>query len=50
MTEKKRDTQIFLKGAGDFEIVVAHYNEDLSWLHPLAEKATVYCKGKLTVL
>lgn len=28
-----------------FEVVVAHYDEDLSWLRPLAEETTVYTKG-----
>jgi hypothetical protein len=28
-----------------FEVVVAHYDEDLSWLQPLAEETTVYTKG-----
>jgi hypothetical protein len=27
------------------DIVVAHYNEDLSWLEPFASKAIVYSKG-----
>jgi hypothetical protein len=30
-----------------FEVVVAHYDEDLSWLKPLAEDTTVYTKGIL---
>ena len=30
-----------------FEVVVAHFDEDLSWLEPLAEEATVYTKGVL---
>ena len=27
------------------EIVIAHYNEDLSWLVPSASEATIYSKG-----
>jgi hypothetical protein len=30
-----------------FEVVVAHFDEDLSWLDPLAEETTVYTKGML---
>jgi hypothetical protein len=30
-----------------FEVVVAHFDEDLSWLKPLAEETTVYTKGVL---
>ena len=29
----------------DFEIVVAHYNEDLTWLEPVIEHCKVYSKG-----
>lgn len=29
----------------DFEIVVAHYNEDLTWLKPVIEYCKVYSKG-----
>lgn len=29
----------------DFEVVVAHFNEDLSWLTPVASAATIYAKG-----
>lgn len=31
--------------ADDFEIVVAHFNEDLSWLESLEHETTVYSKG-----
>jgi hypothetical protein len=31
--------------APPFEVVVAHCDEDLSWLKPLAEETTVYTKG-----
>ena len=27
------------------EVVVAHYNEDLDWLEPLAPEAFIYTKG-----
>lgn len=27
------------------EVVVAHFNEDLSWLMPVAPVATIYIKG-----
>jgi hypothetical protein len=30
----------------DFEIVVAHYSEDLDWLLPVANDATIYGKGE----
>ena len=30
-----------------FEVVVAHFDEDLSWLEPLADETTVYTKGML---
>jgi hypothetical protein len=33
--------------APDFEVVVAHYNENLSWLTPLASETIVYTKGML---
>jgi hypothetical protein len=29
----------------NLDIVVAHYNEDLSWLKPVADLATIYSKG-----
>lgn len=38
------------EGAADFEIVVAHYNEDLSWLQPFNTEATVYFKGMFKVV
>ena len=28
------------------EVVVAYYNEDLTWLMPVASEATIYFKGK----
>ncbi len=30
----------------EFEVVVAHFNEDLSWLIPIASATTLYVKGK----
>lgn len=30
-----------------FEIVVAHYNEDLSWLKPAVAEAIIYVKGTI---
>lgn len=30
-----------------FEIVVAHYNEDLTWLKEFRSETRVYCKGRL---
>jgi Protein of unknown function (DUF3431) len=32
--------------AASLEIVIAHYNEDLTWLHPYASQVTIYSKGK----
>ena len=29
------------------EVVVAHYNEDLDWLAPLAREAFIYTKGMI---
>ncbi|KAI9700954.1 MAG: hypothetical protein M1820_006599 [Bogoriella megaspora] len=29
----------------EFEIVVAHFNEDLSWLQPFTQNASIYSKG-----
>ncbi len=29
-----------------FEIVVAHFNEDLGWLEYLRDEAIIYSKGK----
>ncbi|KAF2236015.1 hypothetical protein EV356DRAFT_531265 [Viridothelium virens] len=36
--------QLSTKG---FDIVVAHHNEDLTWLQPLASNATIYSKGDM---
>jgi hypothetical protein len=35
--------------APEFEIVVAHYDENLSWLTPLASETIVYTKGALCI-
>lgn len=36
-----------IKRNNNLEIVVAHYNEDLSWLKPAATETTIYTKGTL---
>ena len=40
-----RASSTFAKDSQDFEIVVAQYNEDLSWLKPVIDHCKVYSKG-----
>ena len=40
-----RASSTIAQDSQDFEVVVAHYNEDLSWLKPVIDYCKVYCKG-----
>jgi len=47
ISDVTHDNTSELGNRSQFEIVVAHYHEDLLWLTPAADISTVYSKGRL---